>query len=195
MATGRGSRRADLRYEVLTYGRKELRRKAEPVARIDDGIRQLAQDMVEAMHRNRGVGLAAEQVGRNEALFVVDIPPARDESGQAIVLADPPVDMPLVLINPRILEESGEQSDQEGCLSFPEIFVSITRAEHVLVEYLALDGETHQLRASGLLSRAIQHETDHLNGVLLVDRMSPVQKIAIAGRLKRLKKQRVPVPA
>jgi peptide deformylase len=97
--------------------------------------------------------------------------------------------MPVVMINPRIVEEEGQQSGQEGCLSFPEIFVGVKRAAKVTAAFMNLEGREEKVLAQGLFARAIQHELDHLNGVLLVDRMSPVQKVANAGKLKRLKKQ------
>ena len=131
-------------------------------------------------------GLAAEQVGRREAMFVLDVPPADEDAGPP---SDPPVPMPLVLINPEIVERRGEQRGQEGCLSFPEIYVDVTRGFEVVARFMDLEGADHTITARGMLARAIQHELDHLNGVLLVDQMSPVQKVAVAGKLKRLKRQ------
>ena len=97
--------------------------------------------------------------------------------------------MPLVLIDPEIVETSGEQVGQEGCLSFPGVYVNVTRFEHVTVAYTDTHGSRQKIQAAGLLSRAVQHEMDHLNGVLLVDHMSAVQKVANAGKLKRLKRE------
>jgi peptide deformylase len=97
--------------------------------------------------------------------------------------------MPLVLINPRIVASSGTQVGQEGCLSFPDIYVQIKRAAEVTVAFTDLEGRERELHGMGLLARAIQHELDHLNAVLLVDRMSAVQKVSVAGKLKRLKKE------
>ena len=176
-----------MRFDVLIYGREELRRKATPVARPDEAIRQLASDMLETMYAQNGIGLAAEQVGRLEAVCVVDVPPAQDaeENGTQ---RSPDVKMPLVLVNPRIEETSGAQTGQEGCLSFPEIFVPVKRAWEATVSFMNLKGEECRVRVRGLLARAVQHEIDHLAGVLLVDRMTPVQRVAIAGRLKRLRK-------
>jgi len=177
-----------VQYEVITFGNPELRVQSKPVEVVDDATRELARDMLRAMYRNNGLGLAAQQVGRSEALCVIDIPEdAGRRDGAAPSLPLPP--MPLVLINPQITARAGSQVGQEGCLSFPDIYVNVKRDEEVTVEFLGLDGKAQSIRAAGLLSRAIQHELDHLDGVLLVDRMTPVQKVAVSGKLKRLKKQ------
>jgi peptide deformylase len=154
---------------------------------VDDGIRKLADEMFDVMYRNNGVGLAAEQVGRTEAMFVVDTARADEPEDQPAESSDV-CGARLVLINPEITATEGEQTGQEGCLSFPEIFVNISRAAEITVRFMDLDQQEQVLRASGLLARAIQHEVDHLNGILLVDRMSAVQKVTMAGRLKRLKR-------
>jgi len=176
-------------YEIITYGNKLLRRKSTRVEEVNDEVRALAQDMLKTMYASDGLGLAAEQVGRDEAICVIDIPPMRDEETGAPKRENPDVRMPLVLVNPRIIERDGEQVGSEGCLSFPGIFISVKRAETVTVEFRDMENEVRTVRATGLLSRAIQHELDHLDGVLLVDRMSPVQKVAVAGKLKKLRKQ------
>ena len=178
-----------MRYRVETYGAEILREKATPVERVDDSIGELVSDMIETMYASNGLGLAAEQIGRTEAICVIDDSPARDPENPDKTGSEPPVPMPLVMINPVIKELEGEHVADEGCLSFPEIFVQVTRAWEVTVSYRTLDGDEATVKAHGLLSRAIQHEVDHLNGVLLVDKMSQIQKIAIAGKLKRLKKQ------
>ncbi|MFC1463031.1 peptide deformylase [Verrucomicrobiota bacterium] len=177
-----------MKYKIETYGASVLREKAMPVERVDDEIRGVASDMVETMYASNGLGLAAEQVGRTEAICVIDDSPARDPNDPEKTGSDPEIAMPLVMINPVIEEMTGEHTSDEGCLSFPEIFVEVTRAWEVTVSYTTLSDSRKTIKAHGLLSRAIQHEVDHLNGVLLVDQMSHIQKIAIAGKLKRLKK-------
>lgn len=174
-------------YKIVTYGNKILRKKAKPVADINDDIRQLAQNMLSTMYQKGGIGLASEQIGRQECVCVIDI------SGVETVAASDDekknsVDMPLVLVNPEIIDTVGKKTEQEGCLSFPGIFVSIERPAGITVRFKNLDNADLTIEADGLLARAIQHEMDHLKGVLLVDRMSVVQKVALAGRLKRLKK-------
>ncbi len=167
--------------EILKYGAGILREKAEPVSEVNDEIRVLVKDMLASMYAAEGVGLAAEQIGRKEAIFVIDVP-VEEACGVA---------MPLVLINPVIRELEGEQCGQEGCLSFPGIYIQVKRAEKVVVDYMDLDGQPATVEATGLLSRALQHEIDHLNGVLLIDNMSAVQKVAHAGKLKRMKAGRL----
>jgi peptide deformylase len=176
-----------LKYRVLTYGHSELRRKAKPVRTFDIGLRTLASDLIETMHASSGVGLAAEQIGRNEAVCVIHVPAAQDRNTETGERENPDIAMPVVLVNPKIMETEGTQSDREGCLSFPEIYVTIRRVYRIACSFQDLDGKTQTIRVVGLAARAVQHEVDHLNGVLLVDRMSTVQKLAFAGRLKRLK--------
>lgn len=174
---------------ICTYGNPALRKKAEDVREIDDGIHALAAEMIETMYKERGVGLAAEQVGRTERIFVIDIPPESDmdETGQR---ENPDISMPLVFINPEITNHGEEvQVGQEGCLSFPDIFANVERWYEVDAEFTNLEGCRKTIHARGLLSRAIQHELDHLNGILLVDRMSHVKKVALGGKLKRLVKE------
>lgn len=173
--------------QVVTYGNAVLREKAVQVDEITDGIRSLARDMLESMYASRGVGLAAEQVGRRESLCVIDVPP--DAEKDECRAENAAVEMPLAMVNPEIVAAEGSQRDEEGCLSFPDIIAQVTRADKVTVAYTGLDGERRQASARGLLARAIQHEIDHLNGVLLVDKMSAMQKMAVSGKLKRLQKK------
>lgn len=171
--------------QIVKYGSAVLREKAKQVLKVDDGIRRLAKDMLETMYAAKGVGLAAEQVGRTERMCVIDVPKDaekelyRESNAKA-------VKMPLVLINPVITKKEGRQRNEEGCLSFPDIGAPITRANEVTVEYLDLEGKPQTATACGLLARAIQHETDHLDGILLVDKLSALQKMSISGQLKRL---------
>ena len=173
-------------YPVVTFGHEILRQKAVPVAEVNEAVRQLVRDMLESMYAAKGVGLAAEQVGRTESVCVIDVP--RDAEKEACREENAAVPMPLVLINPEIIAAEGKQRNEEGCLSFPEIGAPISRADRVTVSFTDLDGKRQTVSARGLLSRAIQHETDHLNGVLLVDRMTPLQRLSVAGQLKRLQK-------
>lgn len=178
-----------MKYEILKYGNKSLRKKSEPVDVVNELVRDLVRDMLKTMYARKGVGLAAEQIGRTEAVCVIDVPPQQDVVDGGTERENPGVEMPLVMINPRIVGESGSEVRQEGCLSFPEIYVKVKRAAEVDAEYVDERGKRRTVHARGLLARAIQHELDHLNGVLLVDRMSTVQKVALAGKLKRLKKE------
>ncbi len=166
---------------IVRYGNAALREKAVPVAEVNAAIRQLASQMLESMYAEDGVGLAAEQIGRTERMCVIDVPP-EDANG---------VKMPLVLVNPEISHLEGEQCGPEGCLSFPGIYIKVVRAEKAVVSYTDLEGQPQQVEGTGLLARALQHEIDHLDGVLLVDKMSAVQKVANAGKLKRMKAGRI----
>lgn len=176
--------------EIELYGSEALRRKAVRVEKIDGSIRALADVLIKVMHANNGLGVAAEQIGRTEAVCVVHVPLQHDAAdGEPQGESAPAAPGLLVLVNPEITESSGEQVDKEGCLSFPEIYVSIKRAARIKTRYLSLDGREETIEAEGLPARAIQHEVDHLQGILLVDRMSPVQKVSMAGKLKRLRKK------
>ncbi len=178
------------KYKIVTYGNPALRKKSTPIKTVDATIRKLAKEMLDAMYASKGIGLAAQQIGRTEAICIIDIPPQRaDEDPDSTSLASDGLIMPIIMINPRIQTVSGVQTADEGCLSFPEIYVTIKRAAEVTVSFLNLHNKEETIRATGLSARAVQHELDHLNGVLLVDRMSVVQKLASAGKLKRLKKQ------
>jgi len=174
-------------YPITTYGNEVLRTKATPVIDINGEIKQLAEDMLETMYASNGVGLAAEQVGRTESICVIDIPPDAEKAEYKDRTTS--IEMPLVLINPQIIASEGEQRDEEGCLSFPQIGVQVTRANQVTVSFTTLDGVRKTITAFGLLARAVQHELDHLNGVLLVDKMNSVQKLSVSGKLKRLQKE------
>lgn len=177
-----------MKYEVVIYGSPVLREKAVPVDNVDGPIKRLAKDMLETMYRSQGIGLAAEQIGRTESILVIDISGAREADDKDEPQKCPDVPMPLVMINPEIIDSRGEQTGREGCLSFPEVCVPVTRAEEITATYLDVDNKEKTIRATALLARVIQHEVDHLNGVLMIDHISPVQKIAIAGQLKRLKR-------
>ena len=171
-------------HEIVTFGQEVLRHKAHPVPSVTKAFRALVRDLLDSMYAARGVGLAAEQIGREEAVCVIDVP--RESEKPECVAVNAAIPMPLVLINPEITATTGQQRNDEGCLSFPDISVPITRPMQVTVTYMDLDGKPQTATAQGLLARAILHETDHLNGVLLVDRMSAIQRLSVAGKLKRL---------
>jgi peptide deformylase len=177
---------------ILQYGDPILRAKGKRIEEIDDRIRELAANMIETMHAAHGVGLAAQQIGEALKLTVLDISAVEDRpstlklDGREI---DPKTAMPLVLINPEIELRGETEVGIEGCLSFPEITGDIERAQSVTVRAQTLEGETIQIEASGFLARAVQHEHDHLNGILFIDRMRSAAKAALSSRLKRLQKE------
>lgn len=148
---------------IKTYPDPVLRKTCEPIEDITGETVILCDNMIETMRLAQGAGLAANQVGVSARLFVID-PRAKRES------------KPIILINPVIAEQDGEEINEEGCLSFPKFYEYIKRAKKVLVKGVDLQGEPFEMECEGFLARAIQHELDHLNGVLLVDHLSPVKK-------------------
>ena len=178
--------------QILEYGDPILRAKGKPIENIDDRIRELAANMIETMHAANGVGLAAQQIGEALQLTVLDVSLVEDRpstlklDGKDV---DPRAAMPLVLINPEIEMRGMPEVGVEGCLSFPEITGDIERAKSVIVRAQTLEGGTIEIEASGFLARAIQHECDHLNGILFIDRMNSAAKAALSSRLKRLQKE------
>jgi peptide deformylase len=162
--------------EVIKYGHPTLRERGLRIKQFGPEIRQLVSDMFETMYDSKGVGLAAQQVGKALQLTVIDVcgitdrPSTLELDGQP---ADVDAFMPLVLINPKITPLGERVTGPEGCLSFPEMYADITRPEKVDVRALNANGEPISFRAGGLLARAVQHEVDHLNGVLFIDRMTP----------------------
>jgi peptide deformylase len=181
-----------MRLSILQYGDPILRAKGKRVEKIDDRIRGLAQNMIETMHAANGVGLAAPQIGESLQLTVLDVSQVEDRPSTMKVNGkdlDPQSAMPLVLINPQIDLGGETEMGTEGCLSFPEITGEIERAKSITVRAQNLDGEPIELETTGFLARAIQHEVDHLNGILFIDRMSSATKTSLSSKLKRLQKE------
>ena len=177
---------------ILQYGDPILRAKGKRIEQIDDSIRELAANMIETMHAAHGVGLAAQQIGEALQLTVLDVSPVEDRPSTLKLNgedADPKSAMPLVLINPEIELRGESEVGLEGCLSFPEITDDIERAQSVRVRAQNLEGDTIEFEAGGFLARAIQHEGDHLNGILFIDRMRSAAKAALSSRLRRLQKE------
>lgn len=165
--------------EVVKYGHPVLRKKGAKIDKITPEVRQLISDMLETMVAAHGVGLAAQQVGHALQLTVIDVSPVTDRPS-TLERNDKPAEvnefMPLVLINPEIKPYGEMTAGPEGCLSFPEIFADVSRPSHVEVKALNENGDIIEFKAGGLLSRAVQHEVDHLNGILFIDRMSRAAK-------------------
>lgn len=176
---------------IVRYGDPVLRAKGKRIEQIDDRIRELATNMVETMHAANGVGLAAQQVGEALQLSVIDVAGAEDQESTLTLNGaelDPKISMPLILLNPEVVLGEETAVGLEGCLSFPEITGDIRRSITVAVRAQSLEGEPLEIEASGLLARALQHEVDHLNGILFIDRMSAATKVALRSRLKRLQR-------
>jgi peptide deformylase len=162
--------------DILHFPDPRLRNKAEPISSVDAAIRQLADDMLETMYEAPGIGLAATQVNVQKRLIVIDISEEKDD--------------PLVLINPEIVESEGEREYQEGCLSVPEAYEMVTRADKVKIKAVNLEGESFELDADDLLATCIQHEIDHLDGKLFVDYLSNLKRQRIRKRLEKIQKHR-----
>ncbi len=160
--------------DILHYPDKRLRTVAKPVTKVDDSIKKLVADMFETMYQAPGIGLAATQVNVHQQIIVIDVSPDKDQ--------------PLCLINPEIIAEEGMESCDEGCLSVPEIYETVERAEKVTIKALNENGDEYTLQANELLAVCIQHEMDHLKGVLFVDYLSPLKQQRLRKRL--LKQQR-----
>ena len=181
-----------MKLPILQYGDPILREKGKRIEKIDERIRQLTQDMIETMRAANGVGLAAQQVGEALQLTVVDVSQVEDRpstmklNGKDV---DPRTAMPLVLINPEIKLAGETELAMEACLSFPDISGQIERAKSVIARAQTLEDGRIEIEASGLLGRAIQHEVDHLNGILFIDRMNSAVKAALSSRLKRMQKE------
>jgi peptide deformylase len=150
-----------------------LRQRADEVEGVDAEVRTLVEDLLDTMRADKGIGLAANQVGVTRRVAVVDT-----NDGQP----------PVVLIDPVILERKGEAVQEEGCLSIPEIYGNVERALHIVVETTALDGERVRVEADELRARAIQHEIDHLDGILFIDRLGPLKRKLLLNKWNRLRK-------
>jgi peptide deformylase len=174
---------------IVNYGAPVLRRKGERIRNVTPEIRSLIDDMLETMHHAAGVGLAAQQVGQPLQLTVVDVRGVKDRPSTLEIngsQVDLESHMPLVLINPQIKPGGTPVSGMEGCLSFPEIYADIVRPEFVEVRATNQHGESIEFRCGGLLSRAVQHEHDHLQGILFIDRMATDVKAQLRPELDAL---------
>lgn len=155
-----------------------LKTKATPVAAVDDSLRQLMDDMLETMYDAPGIGLAAPQIGVSKRVIVMDI--AQEDEPKA----------PLCMVNPELVWVSDEDATyEEGCLSVPEHYADVVRPAEIRVRYLDRDGKQQELKASGLLATVIQHEMDHLDGILFIDHLSSLKRNMILRKLLKSRKQ------
>ncbi|MFQ5863435.1 MAG: peptide deformylase [Candidatus Brocadiales bacterium] len=158
--------------KILIYPDSQLRQKAKPIKEIKEDFHEKAEEMLQFMYEAQGIGLAATQVGWPVRLLVKDL--TGEKTGER------------VYINPVITHEEGESLEEEGCLSLPGVFGKIARSERVKVVAYSLQGEKLELEAEGLEARVWQHEIDHLNGILIIDKMTPASSLANSRRLKEL---------
>jgi peptide deformylase len=156
--------------DIRVFGDPVLRRETEPVTTVTDDIRQLIEDMYETMHAAEGIGLAAPQVGRTERIAVVDVEGER-----------------FTLINPDIVSTEGAKRAEEGCLSIPEIYADVERAERVVIRAIDADGRAYEIEATELLARCMQHEIDHLHGKLIIDYLSMLKKRSALSKWEKVK--------
>lgn len=161
---------------ILRYGERALHQPAAEVATFDDGLQQLIDDMIETMYAAPGVGLAAPQLGVGLRLFVVDISNGRN-----------PSDL-ITMINPAFVERDGVQLEEEGCLSVPGFNATVVRPAHAILRGLDRHGHEQTIEGSGLLARAFQHEMDHLDGTVYVDRLRGIKRDLIVRKIQKLKR-------
>ena len=156
--------------QIKYIGEEVLRDKARDVDTFDDWLLELSEEMVALMHELDGIGLAAPQVGISKRLLVTDISPVEGDAG------------PMTFVNPKIIESEGELTMEEGCLSIPEVREDVTRPEEILLQFQTVAGETRTEKYSGWMARVLQHEIDHLDGVLFIDYLSPVKQKIIENK-------------
>ncbi len=162
--------------DVVTYPHPLLRKRSQKVEAVTEEVRRLIDDMAETMYAHRGVGLAAVQIGVHQRVITIDV-------GEGL----------LALINPEVLERSGETQMEEGCLCLPGVIVEVDRSERVTVRGLNEYGEEVTMPAEGLLARALQHEIEHLDGILIVDKVSRLKRELLTGKLRKEAKERAAV--
>ena len=158
---------------ILTYPDPELKKKSAPVTIINDALRELVRDMAETMYAAPGVGLAAPQIGVHQRVIVIDVSPKEDEPQL------------IAAINPVIIHADGDSYEEEGCLSVPKYAANVRRHARVVVKALNVKGEEFTCRAEGLLAIALQHEIDHLDGILFIDHISPLKREIFKKRYRR----------
>jgi peptide deformylase len=178
--------------KIVKYGEPVLRKKGAHIDAVTPRIKTLIADMFETMYAHKGVGLAAQQVGEALQLTVIDVRGVTDRPS-TLELNGQPADvhdfMPLVLVNPELKPAGDPVTGPEGCLSFPELYADITRSESVDVKALDKNGKPIEFRCGGLLARAVQHETDHLRGILFIDRMDKKTKEELRPELELLQEE------
>jgi peptide deformylase len=160
---------------ILEYPDPRLKQKTKPLETFDDSTQKMVEDMFDTLYSGpNNAGLAAPQIGLIERITVIDISPDRKQ--------------PLCLINPEIIKAEGTFENQEGCLSFPELFITVQRSEYIRFKALDRNGEPYEMDADGLLSICVQHELDHLDGIVFVDRLSPLKKQRALKKLEKLRR-------
>jgi peptide deformylase len=183
------ARKQEPKLEICVYGHPVLREKAEPIAKVDSRIRDLAEAMFKVMYDRKGIGLAAQQVGKTIQICTLDLPAKYDLIPDTEERLNPHVAMPLVMINPEIVARVGSQTGEEACLSVPEVAGAVERAYEITVSFRDVRGGHRELTVKGMMARLVQHELDHLDGVLFVDRLSAFKRLTLTAQLHRLQRQ------
>jgi peptide deformylase len=173
--------------DIVTYPDPVLTQTAKEVEIFDEHLKLLCKNMIYTMYHAPGIGLAAPQVGLSRRIFVVDVDYSREETYEDSDEYEYSDFNPMVIINPKFLSEDGETKYQEGCLSLPGIYEDVKRFENIQIEYQDTDGNKHTMDASGLLSICIQHENDHLDGIVFIDRLSNLKKTFFKKKLIKAK--------
>ena len=175
--------------EVLKYPDPRLRHKAKPVEKVTPELQKLANDMLETMYDEKGIGLAAIQVGIEKKLLVIDIMPKGEEDrydlSESMTELEKLVPMPLVIFNPEIIKKEGKTTYDEGCLSIPGFYETVERSKYIEVKGLDKEGKPMELKLDGLLSICMQHEIDLLDGKVFIDRLSPIKSNRIKAKIKK----------
>ena len=164
-------------YKIRIYGDPVLRKNTEPVSRFDQNLHDIVKNMIETMYNDNGIGLSAPQIGISDKIIVID-----RSFGER-------VDDVIALINPEILETEGECALAEGCLSVPGVYEELVRPEKIMVKFQNIEGNVHETDADGMMARVVQHESDHLDGILFVDRLSAVKRKLLTKTLRSLKEE------
>jgi peptide deformylase len=163
--------------EILKYPHPTLKKRSKEVERIDEGIKSLIRDMVKTMYEANGIGLAACQIGVAQRVIVLDVSPI-----------DPQQSF-FAMINPEIISQEGEIDHEEGCLSVPDCFEKVKRKEKICVRGISPEGKEMEVAGEGILAFALQHEIDHLNGILILDRLSHLKRDIYRNKLKKEKRK------
>ena len=166
------------RVQIIKYPHPTLRHKSKPLKRVDQELKQIIAEMFELMYSHQGIGLAANQVDLPYRLFIINVKGDPAEEGEA-----------KVFLNPVITKKSGSAEAQEGCLSFPDIWAPVRRPEKIVVSAYGIDGQEFSYEMDGLYARAVQHEIDHLDGIVFIDRLSEANKLAVREDLEELARE------
>jgi len=171
-------------FPIYLLGTSELRKQTEDVETNSEEFQALVDDMIETMHASNGIGLAAPQIGRTERLFVVDVTPLKEEHfSEGIEMPN----QPIVFINATIIDESENKTEfEEGCLSIPDVHEEVGRSEVINILYLDREFEEKESEFDGILARVIQHEYDHVDGILFIDHISPFRRRLLKRRLREI---------